>query len=258
MWSFREGIRVLIEALTSALSATPVFGVRVHRLERQRADGCPGWTVYGEGDDCWIADAVILTCPAYRQAEILNGCDEILAGWIANIDYNRVGVVALGYRQADVPTDLDGFGFIAPQRTRRDLLGVQWCSSIFPDRSPPGTVLLRAMCGGWNRPEILDWDDDQLLRAVLAELQTTMKITAAPIFHSIVRWDKAIPQYHLGHLDRVARIQVRTGMHPGLFLGGNAYFGVALNDCTEQAEILAARVRGFLTNHSDSSKPGNA
>jgi protoporphyrinogen/coproporphyrinogen III oxidase len=224
------------------LPAPPVFGVRVLRLDRQRSDGLPGWTVYGEGNENWTADAVILTCPAYRQAEILDSCDEILAGWVANIRYNRVAVVALGFRQADVPVPLDGFGFIAPQRTRRDLLGVQWCSSIFPGRSPPGTVLLRAMCGGWNRPDILDCDDDQLLRAVLAELQTTMKITSAPIFTSTVRWDKAIPQYHVGHLDRAARIQLRTAMHPGLFLGGNGYFGVALNDCTEQAEILARRI----------------
>jgi protoporphyrinogen/coproporphyrinogen III oxidase len=253
MWSFREGVRVLIETLASALPTEPVFGVRVQRLLRQRPDGLPGWTVYGEGNASWTADAVILTCPAHRQAEILEGYDEILAGWVANILYNRVAVVALGFKQADIPMSLDGFGFIAPQRTRRDLLGVQWCSSIFPDRSPPGTVLLRAMCGGWNRPEILDWGDDRLLRAVHTELQTAMKITSAPIFDSIVRWDKAIPQYHVGHLDHTARIQLRTGMHPGLFLGGNGYFGVALNDCTEQAEVLAEKVRSYLARCSGGS-----
>ena len=246
MWSFREGLRVLIEALTSSLAVPPLLGVRIKSLTRQRPDGSPGWTVYGEGHDRWSADALVLTCPACRQAEILDRQDEILSGWVANIPYNRVAVVALGFKGSDVPISLDGFGFLAPERTRRDLLGVQWCSSIFAERAPQGTVLLRAMCGGWNRPDILDWDDDHLLTAVRSELRATMGVQAAPIFHSVIRWDKAIPQYTLGHLDRVARIHLRTGMHPGLFLGGNAYHGIAMNDCTEQAEVLAEKVGMYL------------
>src|SRR5207248_733689 len=167
---------------------------------------------------------------------------------IDRIAYNRVVVVALGYRSAEVPMRLDGFGFIAPQRTRRDLLGAQWCSSIFPERAPSGMVLLRVMCGGWNRPEIVDWDEAQLLQAVRSELRLAMGIEAAPVFHHIVRWDRAIPQYHLGHLERVAWIEQRAGRYQGLFLGGNAYHGVALNDCTEQAEILARQISQFLTS----------
>src|SRR5439155_21469330 len=100
---------------------------------------------------------------------------------------------------------------------------VQWCSSIFPDRAPPGLVLLRAMCGGWNRPEMVGWDEARLLNAVRAELRVAMKIEAAPVFHQLVRLERAIPQYLLGHLERVASIEARTSAHPGLFLGGNAY-----------------------------------
>ena len=71
------------------------------------------------------------------------------------------------------------------------------------------------------------------------ELGQTMGVRAAPVFHEVVRWTKAIPQYHLGHLERVARIEERGGAHPGLYLGGNAYRGVALNDCVERAGVLA-------------------
>jgi oxygen-dependent protoporphyrinogen oxidase len=189
---------------------------------------------------------VVLTCPAYRQAVILADLDTELAERVSGIPYNRVAVVGLGYRRADVPGDLDGFGYIAPQRTRRDVLGVQWCSSIFPQRAPDGAVLLRAMCGGWHRPEIVGWDDGRLLDAVRAELRLAMGIIAPPLFYSIIRWDRAIPQYHLGHLERVAWIEERAGRYPGLFLGGNAYYGVALNDCTEQAAQLAGRVARYL------------
>ena len=110
----------------------------------------------------------------------------------------------------------------------------------------PGCVLLRAMCGGWHRPEIVGWDDDRLLRALLAELLLAQGIQALPLFHRIVRWDRAIPQYLLGHQHRVAAIEQLTTRHPGLFLGGNAYHGVAMNDCTEQAEVLAKRIQRFL------------
>src|SRR5262249_51397512 len=159
---------------------------------------------------------------------------------------NRVVVVGLGYRRAEIAHAVDGFGYIAPQRSRRDLLGVQWCSSIYPGRAPDGAVLLRAICGGWHRPEIVDWDEGRLVRAVHEDLQRTMGVTAPPIFQRIVRWPHAIPQYHLGHLERLAWIDERMARHAGLFLAGNAYRGVALNDCTEQGEVVALKVKQYL------------
>ncbi len=248
MWSFREGLRLAIETLCERLPSKPLLGVAVQCV-RRAADALAQktvWTVYGEGQDRWPADAVVLTCPAPQQAALLADLDGELARKIEAIPYNRIAVAALGYRRSDVPFPLDGFGFIAPQRTRRDLLGVQWCSSIFPERAPPGLVLLRAMCGGWNRAEVVDWDDAHLLRAVRNEVRLAMGIEAEPVFHHIVRWERAIPQYHLGHLERVAGIEERITRYPGLFLGGNAYHGVAVNDCTEQAVILAAQLRHYL------------
>ncbi len=89
---------------------------------------------------------------------------------------------------------------------------------------------------------MVGWDDARLLAAVRAELRVAMSVTAGPVFQRIIRWEKAIPQYHLGHLERVAWIEERARLHPGLFLTGNAYRGVAMNDCTEQAGVLAARI----------------
>src|SRR5207253_6022899 len=141
------------------------------------------------------ADAVVLACPAHQQGAILEDMDPELAAQVGSIAYNRVAVVGLGYREADVPTSVNGFGYIAPQRTRRDVLGVQWCSSIYPDRAPASMVLLRAMCGGWHRPEVVDWDDARLLAAVRADLRAALGIAAEPTFHQVIRWDRAIPQY---------------------------------------------------------------
>ncbi|HKI38054.1 MAG TPA: protoporphyrinogen oxidase [Gemmataceae bacterium] len=244
MWSFREGLQALIDGLRASLRRPPNLGAAARHIEG--GEGRPNWTVRGEGQDQWQADAVVLACPAYEQAAILADLDADLAEQVNGIPYNRVAVVAIGYRQEDVPIPLDGFGFLVPQRDQRDLLGVQWCSSIFPERAPPGTVLLRAMCGGWSRAEMVGWDDGRLLATVRAELRAAMGVTAEPVFHRIVRWERAIPQYHLGHQERLARIEERARRYPGLFLAGNAYRGVAMNDCTEQAVALAADVRRLV------------
>ncbi len=246
MWSFPGGMRMLAEALIAQLKQAPVHGVNIRSIAKVGDPRKPRWHLQGNGQDAWEADAVVLTCPGYRQAAILAELDADLAGPIGAIAYNRIAVIALGFRRADVPMPLDGFGYIAPQNTRRDLLGVQWCSSIYPGRAPDGCVLLRAMSGGWQRGDIVDWDDARLLQAVRADLKLAMKIDAAPMFHKIVRWDKAIPQYHIGHLERVSAIESRLAAHPGLFLGGNAYRGVALNDCTEQGGEIAQRIQQFF------------
>jgi oxygen-dependent protoporphyrinogen oxidase len=247
MWSFPEGLRILIESLHARLVRPLLLGVNVQSVRREPSSGpVPSWRVAGQGKDSWTADVVVLTCPAYQQAALLTELDEELAKEVGRIPYNRVAVIALGYRREEVHRGLDGFGYIAPQGTRRDVLGVQWCSSIFPERAPPGLVLLRALAGGWHRADVAGWDDDRLLAAVRDELRLAMGIQAAPLFHHIIRWDRAIPQYHLGHLDRVAWVENRLALHPGLFLAGNAYRGVAMNDCTEQAEILANRIWEYL------------
>ena len=242
MWSFREGLRVLVQALAEQSGTSVTTGAPVRRLERTPA----GWTVRGDGRDTWPADAVVLTCPAYEQATILADLDPTLAAELDAIPYNRIAVAALGYRQADVPGVPDGFGYIAPQNTRRDVLGVQWCSSIFPDRAPPGFVLWRVLCGGVNRADAYDWDDDTLVRRCHEEMKLALGVRGGPVFREVVRWPRAIPQYVVGHLERVGRIEAAAANHPGLFLTGNALRGVALGDVTEQAELTAGRVAAFL------------
>lgn len=243
MWSFREGLGVLVEALREQCSAEVLRDVQVRTLQRHT----PRWEVLAEGGGSWSCDAVVLTCPAIAQAAIVESIDSLLAEEMAAIPYARVVVVALGFRTEDVAMrNLDGFGYIAPQSQKRDLLGVQWCSSIFPDRAPPGMVLWRALCGGWNRPEMISWSDEKLIHAVRDELRLAMKVEAEPKFTRVIRWPRAIPQYIIGHRERVARIEEHVRNLPGLFIGGNSYYGVAMNDCTEQAVVLASRISGYL------------
>ncbi len=242
MWSFREGLQVLVDALADRLGGDLHCGVHVTRVER--AGG--GWAVMAAGEQVWEADAVVLTAPAFAQSELLRDLDPALAGELAAIRYAPVAVAALGYRTADVPHEPDGFGYIAPGHLRRDVLGVQWCSRIFPDRAPPGFVLWRALAGGVFRPDLVSLPDDELVRRIHAELVHALGVTGPPAFVRVVRWPAAIPQLELGHPERLAWVAALEARHPGLHLAGNWRAGVALNDVTEQAAGLTAAVAAGL------------
>jgi oxygen-dependent protoporphyrinogen oxidase len=244
MWSFREGLQVLTDSLAAHLGASVRCGTTAVGLSE--VAGVSAWQVHDRGGKAWSADAVVLACPAYDQAAVVQDLNPPLADELAAIPYNRIAVVALGYRERHCPSRVDGFGYIAPQNTRRDVLGVQWCSSIFPDRAPMGFVLWRALCGGVHRAEQVEWDDDRLARAVHEEIKLAMGVTGEPVFRRIVRWPNAIPQYVLGHRERVARIEALAAQHRGLFLTGNSFRGVAMADCVEQAGLVAARVANFV------------
>jgi protoporphyrinogen/coproporphyrinogen III oxidase len=247
LFSFKRGLRFLVEMLAVKLRKAPQFSTAVRNIAyRTDLPGKPSWMAATDGQHHWQADALVLTCPAYRQAAMLADLDPDLADLMLQIPYSPAVVVALGYREHPMPTNLKAFGYITPQRTRRDVLGVQFCSSIFPERAPDGCFLLRAICGGWHRRNITVWDDDQLSLAVRREMRQILGISDRPIFMHITRWDRAIPQYTLGHLERIAQIETQVAQHKGLFLGGNAYQGVSLNDCTEQAEIMARKVAAYL------------
>ncbi len=237
MWSFREGLQVLIDALAQKLAGCVRAGAGVSGLSLSGGE----WMVHAGGDSI-PADVVVLTTPAEHQAKILAPLNARMAELIGGIQYAPVNVAVLGYREADAPHRPAGFGYIAPQRTRRDVLGVQWCSEIFPDRAPPGFVLWRALAGGVNRPDVAALPDDDFVKAVHRELMTTMGVTGEPAFVRVIRWPKAIPQHEVGHRKRVAEVMTRVAALPGLILSGGAYHGVAINDCCEQAEGIAARL----------------
>jgi oxygen-dependent protoporphyrinogen oxidase len=157
-----------------------------------------------------------------------------------------VTAVALGFAASDLAgTNLDGFGFLVPAGQGVRVLGCLWSSSIFPGRAPGGRVLLRALVGGARDPDAAGFDDEHLLRLVRYDLATTMGIEADPELVRIYRFPRAIPQYTLGHLNRLRTLRDRLEHLPGLQLHGNGYRGVALNDSLrlagEVAELAISR-----------------
>ena len=157
-----------------------------------------------------------------------------------------MAVIVLAYPRAAVDHPLSGFGMLTPTRAGRRLLGVLWSSSIFTGRAPRDRVLLRCMAGGAADPDILDLDDDALRRICLEELTPLYGLHGEPERSWIVRWPRAIAQYRPGHLARLAAVSRRLAEHPGLFLTGSSYRGIAVNHCVAEAERTAAAVLDHL------------
>ncbi|MBC8114932.1 MAG: protoporphyrinogen oxidase, partial [Candidatus Saccharimonas sp.] len=188
------------------------------------------------------SDAVIVAAASYHAANLLGDLDRELASLLGEIEYASSALVVTGHRLADVAHPLNAFGLVVPQRERRKILAVSFSSRKFPDRAPDGSVLLRTFVGGALQPELFNLSDTELVSLVLAELADIFGVCGEPELARVYRYPRAMPQYHVGHLDRVARIEALAARHPGLALAGNAYRGVGVPDVIQYAESAAGRL----------------
>jgi oxygen-dependent protoporphyrinogen oxidase len=235
--SFKTGMSELVDALVGTLSGVIRLGTPALDV-RRTASGC--WNVMTAAGGL-EADALVLAGPSSESADLLRTADPRLARELDEIRYAPLAVVCVGYDAGDIPP-LDGFGFLVPRSEGIRILGALWETSIYPDRAAAGKALLRVMIGGACDRAAVTLDDDALLRAVREDLATTMGVTATPEFSRITRHRRGIPQYEVGHLDRLRRIAELTTRHACLFLAGSSYRGVSMNACIAEADAIADAV----------------
>ena len=241
--SFRDGIQTLTDIVGERLG--PQLVVRGESAVKvSRGDSVPYRVQTGSRE--LDADIVILATPAYATAELLQGIDGPMAATLNEIPYATMTVVCFGYEQEKIAHDLNGFGYLIPKAEGMNILGTLWDSSIFENRAPEGKVLLRSMMGGACFPQYIKLSDKEVVQKVRDNLQTIMGIKEAPDFVRIFRHEKAIPQYTAGHGKRLDALAERGRTTPGLFLTGNSYRGIGLNDCVAAANRTADEVLGYL------------
>lgn len=236
--SFYNGMGEMIGSLAGALGSSLRTGARAVALER-RSDG---YTVFFSDGSKTDAATVVLASPAYAASEILRNLDKTLSSAVGAILYPALSVVCFGYRKDRISAPLDGFGYLVPSREKRKILGTLWDSSIFPNRAPEGYVLLRTMVGGARASALALEPDGAVADMVRREVADIMGIAVSPDFQRIYRHELAIPQYTLGHRGRLDEIDALLARHRGLYLTGNAYRGIGVNDCIENSSILAEKI----------------
>ena len=220
------------------------MNTRVESLGFIRSDEGSKWHITTSRAEEIVADAICLALPAHASAKLLRSIDSSLADDLDGISYASSATLNLAYKREDIPHPLDGFGFVVPFLENRSLIACTFSSVKFAGRAPEGHVLLRAFIGGALQPEMLELDEDEIAARVRADLRELMGIEAAPLFSVLSRWEGSMPQYDVGHLDRVGRINQRVAQLPGLTIAGNAYGGPGLPDCIRSGEDAADRLIG--------------
>jgi len=246
--TFQNGMEELVTALASRLpSGSVMLKHRVDGIERRGG----GWHVLGGLGPALEADHVIVAAESYTAGRLVRYVDPALATLLGEIPYASSATVTFGFRRAEVPHPLDGFGFVVPRTERRAVLACTFSSVKYPGRAPEGHALLRCFMGGALNERVLESDDAALVAGARDELRQALGITAEPVLTRVARWTKAMPQYHVGHAGRVEAIEQCAGALPGLHLAGGAYRGVGIADCVRSGEAAAERVFSAL----DRSKP---
>jgi oxygen-dependent protoporphyrinogen oxidase len=241
LWSFARGLGALSGALATRLGERVKLGAPVEALSPEAGKWRVAWGGSNAGSE--VFDAVVLALPAFAAAELCIDFSPSLAVALEAFTYAPVAVVHLGVSSAALSKPAEGFGLLDGDGTL-SLLGTLFPASLFPGRAPEGHALLTSMVGGARQPELLDRSDGELVELIRGDLVKTLGLSAGPVYTRVVRHERAIPQYTVGHADRLREVETAVTAHPGLALCGAAYRGVsvdaALRDGAEAARRLLA------------------
>ncbi|HEX2280934.1 MAG TPA: protoporphyrinogen oxidase [Thermomicrobiales bacterium] len=204
------------------------------------------------------ADAVIVATPAYSAADLLAELDPVLATELAAIPHASTAIVTLAYRREEIRHPLDGHGYVIPRAERSPILACTWSSRKWSGRAPDGWELIRVFIGRAGQEEVLAANDESLVALAVQEVSTRLGVTAPASLTRVRHWPRGMPQYLLGHPQRVARIEARKSKKAGLYLAGNAFHGVGLPDCILSGERAADAVAAYLRVSSRSLGPPSA
>ena len=255
-YSFKGGLQDLSDAVVASLPAERLHGgVSVTTMAPCGA----GRSTSGSGSGAYalqlgdrtrvVADAVVLATPAWASGELLRTVAPLPAADLSSIEYVTTATASLAFRADQVGHDLKGFGFVVPRAEDRSVMATTWSSSKFPGRAPEGHVLLRSFLGRAGREAAAQLDDDEMASVVRAELREIMGISAEPEFVQVFRWPRGMPQYRVGHVGLVEKIEAAVARVPGVELAGGAYHGIGIGDCLREGAAAAERalehVRGL-------------
>lgn len=242
--SFREGMQQITDALAGSIRER----AHVVRAEAREVRKLPGGWQIDAGEDSLRASHIILACPAYICGQLLRSTAPQLATELDAITYSSAILVTLVFDRRTLGHPLNGFGFLVPQKERQVIAATTWVSTKFPPRVLPNLSALRAFIVGSQAAEWMSASDEGLVELVRNELRRIMGIEASPLLSTVHKWPKSMPQYLVGHLDRVRRIQGHVAQLEGLHIVGNAYEGVGIPDCVRLAKEAAERIGTTLQN----------
>jgi len=255
--NFRGGISALVAALAGKLGDAARTGAEITSIRRGDVARSESFDVdYGAGgkSESGSFAALVLATPAAETGSLLRGVGPSgprFGELLGKIEYAGVAQVSAGYRvdqikQREAKNGLNGFGFLVPRSEWLHLLGTVWSSSLFPNRAPDGMASFTSFLGGMTDAEIVSRDADEIAAVAHSELSSVLGISGTPVAQRVSRWQRALPQYNVGHREITAQLQEVCAATPGLFLAGNYFGGPAIGACVEYANKVAGQAGEFL------------
>jgi oxygen-dependent protoporphyrinogen oxidase len=241
--SFKLGLQFIIDRMADAAGRENIrTGVAATSIARVG----DSWVVGLSTGESLEADAVIVASEAWATEALLRDAEPAIADLVGTIPCSSSATVILAFDEADCPFDKKWHGILTPAVEKRSLTGVSLMSSKWPDRSPEGRVLLRGFLGGPRDQAVLEKSDEELIDLARAQMVDLIgvKPSAKPRYAKLFRWEGGMPQYTLGHLDRVDEIERLQAAVIGLALAGNAYRGVGVPNALESGERAVTKVLG--------------
>jgi oxygen-dependent protoporphyrinogen oxidase len=248
LFGFRGGNEILTRTLAQKIASRLRLGVEVLGIGVGREGGTVRFEVSireATSERIVVSENLVLATPADAAGALLRDVNAAFEPVLAGIEYAPVALVSLGYRRGDVGHSLDGFGFLVPRSSGLRVLGSVWNSSLFPERAPAEHVLLTSFVGGATDPGAAELSSENLVALVHRELAQVLQINAAPVFSHVQIYRRALPQYNIGHTERLMALEKLCGDLPGLFLVGNYLHGPAIGNCVELGTEAAEAI---LTN----------
>ena len=245
LFSFQNGMQTIIDALAREFSDTIFTNTAIDSIRRKQS----GFEVDLRTNDNLlqiVCNALLLAIPSYGYKELKFEFEFPIRRQLNQIEYPPVAMVFFGYQTNPARVPLDGFGFLVPEKENRSILGTIWNSTIFSNRAIPGGAALTTFVGGSRQPEMALENEEQIIKRVAKDLQDIMGITRRPDIVVIHRWDRAIPQYHLGHQSIINAIEELEKAVPGLYISGNFRGGISVGDCVKQAFVMSERISSEL------------
>jgi oxygen-dependent protoporphyrinogen oxidase len=237
----KTGLAEIVEALVAYLQANQV-ALRLKTTVSQINKSGLGYAVELEQDEVLPADSLILATPAYVSGALLSRLDPELGDSLMTIPYASTATISLAYALSDLRRELDGYGYIIPRREGRRALACTWTSTKFPHRAPDRYALIRVFIGRAGQDEEIPSETGLLIALAREELKLTLGIEAEPVISRVFIWENSMPQYNLGHPDKLAHISRLLKYHPGLALAGNGYRGIGIPDCIHSGELAVESV----------------
>lgn len=247
LFSFQNGMQTIIDALNTRFNDKIFTEAKIDSIQKQNSSYGVKFQTAGELHriNC---HSLVFTIPTYHLTKLNFEFDFQIRNQLNQISYPPVTMVFWGYRDNPAKVPLDGFGFLIPEKENKNILGTIWSSTIFSNRAPENGVALTTFIGGSRQPENAMQSNDEIIKMVEKDLKDLMEIDKQPDFIEIKRWEKAIPQYNIGHQKIIDSIMGFEKDHPGLYLSGNFRGGISVGDCLKQAHAMSARITSELTN----------